>query len=151
VSDTPPGNPLSRGDKRAPSRPGSSSAAFVTHLVEDGRLEPSLAECAAVSVLTGLMRHLVLDESQEPEGHLLSKLAEFLPARDASKDLAIPSEGSEPLLIRVGQDLSLEPERVELLVRALFQALRMFLSEGECHDVERGLSWELQYLWRRTQ
>ena len=104
-----------------------------------------------MSVLTALLRELALDESQEPQGHLMSKLVEFLPVRDPGKDLAVPTEEQEPLLRQVGRELRLEPEQVEPLVRTLFQGLRTFLSEGECHDVERSLSWELQHLWRRTQ
>lgn len=151
MSDTPSGNPQGRGDKRSPSRAGSSSPAFITALVEDGRLRPSLAECAAVSVLTALLRHLELDESQEPQGHLMNKLLEFLPARDATKDSPLPIEGLEGLFSCVGRELKLEPPAVEPLVRTVFQCLREFLSEGECLDVDRSLSWDLQYLWRRTQ
>ncbi|ATB35082.1 hypothetical protein CYFUS_000494 [Cystobacter fuscus] len=151
MSDTPPGNPLSRGDKRPPSRPGPSSAAFTTSLVQEGRLDPGLAECAAASVVTALLRNLELDEDQEPRGHLMRRLVEFLPARDAGKGSLEPISGQEALFTSVARELRLEVSAVEPLVRTVFQTLRGFLSEGECQDVERGLSWDLHYLWRRTQ
>jgi uncharacterized protein (DUF2267 family) len=151
VSDTPPGNPLSRGDKRPPSRPGPSSAAFTTSLVQEGRLEPGLAECAAVSVVTALLRNLELDEELEPQGHLMRKLVEFLPARDAGKDSPEPIEDLSALCTSVSRDLHMDLSAVEPLVRTVFQALRGFLSEGECQDVERSLTLDLHYLWRRTQ
>ena len=151
MSGTPPGNPLSRGDKRSASRPGLSSAAYLTALTEEGGLEPALAECAAVSVLNALLRHLELDDNLEPQGHLMSKLLEFLPAHEAAKDTPAPIEDQEALISVVARELLLEPAQVEPLVRTLFQNLREFLSEGECHEVERSLSWDLQHLWRRTQ
>jgi uncharacterized protein (DUF2267 family) len=152
VSDTPPGNPLSRGDKRSPSGTGPSSPAFITSLVETRGLESRLAECAAVSVITALLRNLELDEEQEPDSHLMRKLAEFLPVRDESKDAQAPLiENQEALFTCVERELRLDVHEVEPLVRTVFQTLREFLSEGECQDVERSLSWDLQYLWRRTQ
>jgi uncharacterized protein (DUF2267 family) len=104
-----------------------------------------------VSVVTALLRNLELDEEQAPQGHLMRRLVEFLPSRDAGKDFPEPIDGQEALLTCVARELRLEVSAVEPLVRTVFQTLRGFLSEGECQDVERSLSWDLHYLWRRTQ
>lgn len=160
MSDTPPGNPQSRGDKRPSTRAGAQAASFLTHLTEVRKLEPALAEGVAGVVLTQLLREF--ESGEEPESdHLARKLLELLPARKATPPPApepvspeLAAAGAEPeppallslVSTHVGPGIDVEP-----LVRAVFQGLREYLSEGEALEVERTLTWDLQHLWRRTQ
>jgi hypothetical protein len=160
MSDTPPGNPQSRGDKRPSSRAGAQAASFLTHLTEVRKLEPRLAEGVAGIVLTHFLHEFESGEEHEAD-HLARKFLELLPARPATPapapepvapELAAVEDLPEPpaLLAQVatvvGPGVDVEPP-----VRAVFQGLREYLSEGEALEVERTLTWDLQNLWRRTQ
>ncbi|WP_434384557.1 DUF2267 domain-containing protein [Melittangium boletus] len=152
MSDTPPGNPQSRGDKRRPTRPGAQSASFLTHLCEVRGVDSQVAEKAAVAVLTGLLRQFEPDEDADAPDPLALKLLELLPVSrplvQASAEPEVPPDALLPDVARaVGQDTT----AVEPLVRAVFQGLREYLTESEAQELERLLSWDLQHLWRRTQ
>ncbi|MBM7112919.1 DUF2267 domain-containing protein [Archangium primigenium] len=154
MSDTPPGNPQSRGDKRRPTRPGAQSASFLTHLSEARGVDSQVAEKAAVAVLTGLLRQFEPGDDADAPDPLALKLLELLPVSrplvqvQASAEPEVPSDTLLPDVARaVGQDA----DAVEPLVRAVFQGLREYLTEAEAQELERLLSWDLQHLWRRTQ
>jgi uncharacterized protein (DUF2267 family) len=58
--------------------------------------------------------------------------------------------GRDELLRRVGEDLRLQPEAVEPVVRAVLDALRDQISEGEAEEVLGQLPEDLRHLWQRT-
>jgi|GEM_PF-4525675 len=149
MSDTPPGNPQSRGGKSAPARPGAHSASFLTHLSEVRKVDARLAEAAAVSVITSLLQRLDPDEDAESPDPLALKLLELVPLSLLAS--SVSSEAPEELFTFVARAVGQDASEVEPLVRAVFQGLREYLSEAEAQEMERHLSWELQHLWRRTQ
>ena len=152
MSDTPPGNPQSRGDKRRPTRPGAQSASFLTHLSEVRGVDAQVAEKAAVAVLTGLLRQFEPDDDADAPDPLAIKLLELLPVSrplvQASAETEVPPDA---LLTDVARAVGQDTAAVEPLVRAVFLGLREYLTESEAQELERLLSWDLQHLWRRTQ
>ncbi|ATB29357.1 DUF2267 domain-containing protein [Melittangium boletus] len=149
MSDTPPGNPQSRGGKPSPSRPGAQAASFLTHLSEVRKVDARLTEAAAVSVITALLQRLEPEETPETPDPLALKLLELLPLSLSAPVAA--TEAPEELFVCVSRAVGRDASEVEPLVRAVFQGLREYLSEAEAQEVERQLSWDLQHLWRRTQ
>lgn len=150
MADT-PGAPQSRSAKRHESHIGSTYAAFIKHLCEVGKLEPGLAECAAVSVIHALLHRIQPGEAKDLQAQLPRKLLDMLPKPDAQRPPRVPGKSREDFLQVVAEDLRKDVSEVELIVRAVFQGLREHISEGEAHDVESNLPRDLQDLWRRTQ
>jgi uncharacterized protein (DUF2267 family) len=52
------------------------------------------------------------------------------------------------MLQMVGEELSLNPEAVEPVVRAVLDAIRDQISEGEVEDIMKQLPADLRDLWR---
>jgi uncharacterized protein (DUF2267 family) len=150
MADTPTQPPQSRSAKRHESRIGSSYAAFIQHLCEVGKLEPGLAECAAVSVINALLHRIQPDEAKDLTAQLPRKLVEFLP-KEGQQPGRVYGRSRDDFLRMVAEDLRKDVSEVEGLVRAVFQGLREHISEGEAEDVESNLPRDLQDLWRRTQ
>ncbi len=151
MADTPEETPLSRSEKRHQSHLGSTYAAFIKHLREVGKLESGVAECAAVSVLNALLHRIQPGEAKDLKAQLPRKLVEFLPPQGAEQPVRAFGKSREDFLRVVAEDLRKDVGEVEHLVRAVFQGLREYISEGEAEDVESNLSPELRDLWRRTQ
>ena len=150
MADTPAQPPQSRSAKRHESRIGASYAAFIQHLCEVGKLEPGLAECAAVSVINALLHRIQPDEAKDLTAQLPRKLVEFLP-KEGQQPGRVEGRSRDDFLRGVAEELRKDVSEVEGLVRAVFQGLREHISEGEAEDVESNLPRELQDLWRRTQ
>jgi uncharacterized protein (DUF2267 family) len=151
MADTPPGAPQSRSAKRHESHLGSTYAAFIKHLCEVGKLEPGLAECAAVSVINALLHRIQPSEARDLQAQLPRKLLDMLPKQDPQQPPRALGKSRDDFLKVVAEDLRKDVSEVETIVRAVFQGLREHISEGEAQDVESNLSRELQDLWRRTQ
>ena len=151
MADTPRETPQSRSEQRHQSHLGSTYAAFIKHLCEVGRLEPALAECAAVSVINALLHRIQPGEAKDLAAQLPRKLVEMLPKEGAQKPARVIGKSREDFLKAVAEDLGKDSSEVEPVVRAVFQGLREHISEGEAQDVESNLSRDLQDLWRRTQ
>ena len=156
MADTPTGSgnpPPSRSEQRHQSRIGSTYAAFIKHLCEVGRLEPGLAEGAAVSVINALLHRIHPDEAKELMAQLPRKLLELLPKQEAraQKPERVIGKSRDDFLRVVAEDLGKDVSEMESIVRAVFQGLREHISEGEAEDVESNLSHDLRDLWRRTQ
>ncbi|HEX8821841.1 MAG TPA: DUF2267 domain-containing protein [Archangium sp.] len=150
MADTPTQPPQSRGEKRHDSHLGRSYAAFIQHLCEVGKLEPGLAECAAVSVINALLHRIQPGEAKDLTAQLPRKLVEFLP-KEGQQPGRVYGKSRDDFLRVVAEDLRKDASEVEGLVRAVFQGLREHISDGEADDVESNLPRELQDLWRRTQ
>ncbi|MCP3102737.1 DUF2267 domain-containing protein [Myxococcus sp. K15C18031901] len=131
--------------QRHASRTGASYASFIRHLSEVGRLEPALAECAAVAVPCALARRIHPSEAKDLEARLPRKLVEFLPPPEQRAHR--PRRfGREALLEAVAEGLSLPLERAEPVVRAVFHAMRDLISEGGADDVATHLPPDRQAL-----
>ncbi|MDY7230123.1 DUF2267 domain-containing protein [Hyalangium rubrum] len=141
---------MERRVQRHESHVGSTYAAFIRHLSQSGGMEPELAECAAISVLSALERRILPKEARDLEAQLPRRLVEFLPPPD--KRPARPHRfGREEFLQTVAEDLRKSPEEVETLVRAVFRAFQEQISEGEADDVASNLPPDLRSLWRLEQ
>jgi uncharacterized protein (DUF2267 family) len=141
---------MQRRAQRHESHTRSTYAAFIRHLCEVGGMEPSIAECAAVAVLSALERRILPTEAKDLEAQLPRRLVEFLPPLELRPQRA-RRFGREEFLQSVAEDLLKPVEEVEPLVRAVFRAMRDLISEGEAEDVASNLPPDLQALWRLTQ
>ncbi len=150
--------PLSRRDTpievrrklRHESRTSQTYAAFLRHLCERGGMSPAVAERAAVSVLCALEQRILSEESSDLEDQLPQKLTLLLHRCEKHEDELPPKFHREHLLRRVGEDLSLNPDAVEPVVRAVMAAVRDQITEGESEDVMGQLPQDIRDLWTRT-
>jgi uncharacterized protein (DUF2267 family) len=129
---------MQRRVQRHESHTRSTYAAFIRHLCEVGKLEPSLAECAAVAVLRALERRILPAEAKDLEAQLPRRLVDFLPPLE-QRPQRPRRFGKEEFLQTVADDLERPVEEMEPLVRAVFRAMRDLISEGEADDVASNL------------
>jgi uncharacterized protein (DUF2267 family) len=140
-----------RRAKRSETRASQTYAAFLKHLGERGGMSPGVAEEAAVSVLCALEQRIQVEEARDLEAQLPRKLTALLHRCERHEGEARPEKfGRDELLRRVGEDLRLQPEAVEPVVRAVLDALRDQISEGEAEEVLGQLPEDLRHLWQRT-
>lgn len=134
---------------RRESRTSQTYAAFIKHLCDRGGMSPSVAEKAAVSVLCGLEQRIFGEEALDLEAQLPRKLTELIHRCERHESGPPPRKfGREEMLRMVGEELGLEPGAVEPVVRAVFDALRDQVSEGEVEQVISQLPEDLRDLWR---
>jgi len=142
---------VSLEERRARRRAAHASqtfAAFIQRLCERGGMSPAVARRAAVSVLCAVEQRINGDETRDLEAQLPRRLSELLHRCERHED-ALPGKfGREDLLRRVGEDLSLHPDAVEPVVRAVLNSVRDHISEGEAEDVMAQLPEDLRELWR---
>ncbi|MCK8502331.1 DUF2267 domain-containing protein [Myxococcus fulvus] len=138
-----------RRARRKEAHASQHYAAFLKHLCERGGMSPSVAEKAAVSVLCAVERRITQGETQDLEAQLPNKLTLLLHRCERHEDELPKGFGREELLARVGEDLALNPEAVEPVVRAVLNSVRAQISEGEAEDVMDQLPEDLRELWRR--
>jgi len=138
-----------RRARRHESRTGQTYAAFIKHLCERGGMSPHVAEQAAVSVLCALEQRIFGEEAQDLEAQLPQKLTELL-HRCERHESGPPQRkfGRAEMLRMVGEELSLQPEAVEPVIRAVLDAVRDQVSEGEVEQVMQQLPADLRDLWR---
>ncbi|MBF5041813.1 DUF2267 domain-containing protein [Aggregicoccus sp. 17bor-14] len=151
---TPQPRPRTLEERRAlrrESRASQTYADFLRQLSERGGMSPHVAERAASSVLCALEERILPDEAKDMEAQLPVKLTELLHRCERHEHGGPPRKfGREEMLQRVGEDLALQPEAVEPVVRAVCNVLRARLSEGEAEDVMNQLPEDLRALWRRV-
>ena len=138
-----------RRARRRESRTSQTYAAFIKHLCERGGMSPSVAEQAAVSVLCALELRIFGEEAQDLEAQLPRKLTELL-HRCERHESGPPQRkfGRAEMLRMVGEELSLQPEAVEPVIRAVLDAVRDQVSEGEVEQVMQQPPADLRDLWR---
>ncbi len=138
-----------RRARRRESRTSQTYAAFIKHLCDRGGMSPAVAEKAAVSVLCALEQRIFGEEARDLEAQLPRKLTELL-HRCERHESGPPSRkfGRAEMLLRVGEELGLAPEAVEPVIRAVLDAIRDQVSEGEVDQVVRQLPADLRDLWR---
>ncbi len=139
-----------RRAQRSESRASQTYKAFLNHLCERGGMSPSVAQQAAVSVLCALEQRIFAEEAADLEAQLPRKLTELLHRCERHEEELPPKFGREHLLKRVGDDLGLNPDVVEPVVRAVLDAIRHQISEGEAEDVMSQLPQDIRDLWGRT-
>jgi uncharacterized protein (DUF2267 family) len=139
-----------RRAQRTESRASQTYKAFINHLCERGGMSPSVAQQAAVSVLCALEQRIFAEEAADLEAQLPRKLTELLHRCERHEEELPPKFGREHLLKCVGEDLGLNPDAVEPVVRAVLDALRHQISEGEAEDVMSQLPHDMRDLWGRT-
>jgi uncharacterized protein (DUF2267 family) len=138
-----------RRAQRRESRTSQTYAAFIKHLCERGGMSPSVAEKAAVSVLCALEQRLFGEEAKDLEAQLPRKLTEMLHRCERHESGPPPRKfGRAEMLLMVGEELGLKPEAVEPVIRAVFDAIRDQVSEGEVEQVMNQLPADLRDLWR---
>ena len=150
--------PVSRRDvplevrraQRSESRASQTYKAFLNHLCERGGMSPAVAEKAAVSVLCAIEQRIYHDEAEDLEAQLPRKLTALLHRCERHEEELPDKFGREHLLNRVGEDLSLNPDAVEPVVRAVLDAIRHQISEGEAEDVMSQLPQDIRDLWGRA-
>jgi uncharacterized protein (DUF2267 family) len=138
---------MQRRVQRHKSHVGSTYAAFIRHLCTLGSMDPEVAECAAVSVLSALERRILPQEARDLEAQLPRKLVEFLPPPE-QRPVRPHRFGREEFLRTVAEDLGTPVEEVESIVRRVFQAFQEQISPGEAEDVASNLPPDLRALWR---
>lgn len=138
-----------RRAQRRESRTSQTYAAFIKHLCERGGMSPSVAEQAAVSVLCAIEQRIFGEEARDFEAQLPQKLTALLVRCERHESGPPPRKfGREEMLRMVGEELSLAPEAVEPVIRAVLSALRDQVSEGEVEQVMKQLPHDLRDLWR---
>lgn len=138
-----------RRARRHESRTSQSYATFLKHLCDRGGMSPSVAEKAAVSVLCAIEQRIFGEEARDLEAQLPQKLTELLHRCERHESGPPPRKfGRAEMLLMVGEDLSLEPDAVEPVIRAVLDAIQEQVSEGEVEQVLRQLPEDLRDLWR---
>jgi uncharacterized protein (DUF2267 family) len=138
-----------RRARRRESRTSQTYAAFIKHLCDRGGMSPSVAEKAAVSVLCAIEQRIFGEEAQDLEAQLPQKLVELLNRCERHESGPPPHKfGRVEMLQMVAQDLGLNPEAVEPVIRAVLDAIRDQVSEGEVEQVMEQLPHDLRDLWR---
>jgi uncharacterized protein (DUF2267 family) len=138
-----------RRARRHESRTSQTYAAFIKHLCERGGMSPSDAEQAAVSVLCAIEQRIFGEEAQDLEAQLPQKLTQLLHRCERHESGPPPNKfGRAEMLLMVGEELSLKPEAVEPVIRAVLAAIRDQVSDGEVEQVMRKLPSDLRDLWR---
>ncbi|HVE87242.1 MAG TPA: DUF2267 domain-containing protein [Myxococcales bacterium] len=135
--------------QRRESRASQTYAAFLKDLCRIGSMKPEFAERAAVSVLCTLEQRLIPEEARDLEAQLPIKLLNLLNRCDRHSDQAPVKYGRQELLEMVAEDLNMQPDEVEPIIRAVFRTVREHVSEGEIEDVIHMLPNELRDLWQR--
>lgn len=139
-----------RRKQRHESRTSQTYAAFIKRLCERGGMSPHSAEQAAVSVLCAVEQRIFGEEARDLEAQLPQKLVELLVRCERHEGPPPKKFGRAEMLNMVGQDLSLNPEAVEPVVRAVLASIQELISEGEAEDVMHQLPQDIRDLWQRA-
>jgi uncharacterized protein (DUF2267 family) len=139
-----------RRQQRHESRTSQTYAAFIKRLCERGGMSPHTAEQAAVSVLCALEQRIFAEEARDMEAQLPQKLVELLHRCERHEGPPPNKFGRAEMLLMVGNDLSLNPDAVEPVVRAVMSTLQERISDGESEEVMNQLPRDIRDLWQRA-
>ncbi len=123
---------------------------FLDNLCQLGSMREEFAERAAVSVLCALEQRLFGNEFRHLEAQLPLKLQKLLAQCERHPGEAPQKLDREAFLERIGEDLGMQTDEVEPVVRAVFTAVKDQVSEGEIEDVIHQLPSDFHDLWRHT-
>lgn len=133
-----------RRAQRHRSRTGSTWAAFMRDVRTATGLPGEAAELAAVSVVGALTRRIQAGERRKLLAQLPQRLEELLPRQGSERPQRF---NLEELVASVASDLHLTSREAEPVVRAVFQAVRAHVSEGEAEGVAANLPADIRSLW----
>jgi uncharacterized protein (DUF2267 family) len=139
-----------RRELRRQSRRSQTYKAFLNNLCAIGSMSEQEAERAAVSVLCVLEQRLFGEEPAHLEAQLPARLRELLVRCERHEGTPPVKYDKEGFLQRVGEDLGVDVQQAERVVRSVFSAVRDQISEGEIEDVIGQLPADLRALWQRT-
>lgn len=139
-----------RRQQRHESRTSQTYTAFLKRLCERGGMSPHTAERAAVSVLCTVEQRIFSEEARDLEAQLPQKLVILLQRCERHEGPPPKKFGRAEMLEMVGQDLSLNPDAVEPVVRAVFSSIQDEISDGEAEQVMNQLPRDLRDLWQRA-
>ena len=137
-----------RRRQRQESRASQSYKEFLKYLERVGAMTEEAAEKAAVSVLCVLEQRITSNEAEDLEAQLPRKLRELVHRCERHEGVRPRSIRRKEFMTMVAEHLGEPPEEVEPIVRAVFQAVRAQVSEGEVDDVASQLPGDLRELWR---
>lgn len=138
-------------DDLASRRSELAGSAIYNHFLDDlcklGGYERAFAERAATSVLCIFDQQLFAADVKDPERALPRPLLELM--RGCSRPGEYPGEAFDPetLETSVADDLELDPEQTEVVIRNVFGAVRKALTHGQSGFVARKLPAKIQNLW----
>jgi uncharacterized protein (DUF2267 family) len=101
-------------------------------------------------VLCAVEQRIFGEEARDMEAQLPQRLTELLHSCERHEGAPPEKFGRAEMLQRVGQDLGLNPDAVEPIVRAVFAVIRERISEGEAEDVMNQLPHDIRDLWQRA-
>jgi uncharacterized protein (DUF2267 family) len=136
--------------QRSETRRSQTYKAFLKNLCVIGSMNEEEAERAAVSVLCALEQRLFGEEASHLEAQLPGKLQDLLLRCERHVGKPPRKFGREEFLQMVAEDLELDVQRVEHVVRSVFSAVQDQVSEGEIDDVIHQLPADLRELWHRA-
>jgi uncharacterized protein (DUF2267 family) len=146
-----PFEPEERREMRHESHAESTYSAFLKDLRWLGRMSEQEAQRAAVSVLHALEQRIVRSQARHLEAQLPKKLRELLHEAERVEGEEFRRFGKQRLFRIVARELGKEASDVEPIVRAVFAAVRMHISEGEAEHVASGLPEDLADMWRNPR
>jgi uncharacterized protein (DUF2267 family) len=134
--------------QRHESRTGQTFMAFVRSLSAIGKFDEVFAIRAAAAVLCRLEQRLTAEEARDLEAQLPQKVQEILTECHRPQGTAgVHKYTRDEFIAAVAADLGLEERAAEAAVRAVFTAVRAWISEGEAADVAAQLPKDLEPLW----
>ncbi|NOK22387.1 DUF2267 domain-containing protein [Corallococcus carmarthensis] len=134
---------------RHEARTSQTYKAFLKYLRDVGQLpSEQAAEDAAISVLCVLEQRLVGEEDNDLEAQLPMKLRELMVRCDRHEAGPPPQKfGRAEMLAMVAEDLDMDPDDTEPIIRAVFSAIQAQISTGESDDIGGELPPDLRDLW----
>src|SRR5262245_10936600 len=124
---------------RHASHVATTYAAFLKDLGRIGNISGEDAQKAAVVVLHVLEQRIARSLGRHLEAQLPFKLQELLAEAERAEGAEFSRFGRRRLLQMVANQLGKSPAEVEPVVRAVFQAVRIHITDGEAQNVAAGL------------
>ena len=136
--------------QRHESRTSSTFMEFIRDLCAQGNFDEEQAVRAAAAVMTRLEQRLTGEGSKDLEAQLPHKLREILAEAGRPKSGGpVFKFGRDDFIQMIANDLNVEPNQAESIIRAVFTTVRARITEGEASDVTTQLPKDLQALWAR--
>jgi uncharacterized protein (DUF2267 family) len=136
---------IERAEERHRQHASATYQAFIDDLVRIHPMSRELAERAAVSVLWRLERRFKEEEGRHLEAQLPLRLRELLAELPRLRPVRF---GHLDLIEWVADDLGCPVAEADRIARAVLQAVRKKISEGEADHIAAALPVDLALLWR---
>jgi len=137
-----------RKHQRSEAHKATTYGAFLTDLCAAGGYTRELAERAATHVLHRLEQRIRSDESDPLEAQLPVRLCELLAGCDRPLGLKRRKIHRAEFITLVAEDLELQPQEAERVVREVLGVVRQHISDGEAKKVEAQLPPDMRdFMW----